>query len=151
MKPQHSLEFYTEQTLTGWHLFGLVINVERDGAIVPVWQVQCGRMHPDKVEWLGQMTPEEQLTYMRLHESENYMRALRKFNDLNGTPETWVHLKSGGTYRIVGTAMLQASGRMKEYEEEALVIYQNVKTHEMFARPEAEWYDGRFVAATHKD
>lgn len=53
--------------------------------------------------------------------------------------ETWTHVKTGGQYIVLGHGFIE-SGRVDA------VIYQSLAEDEtVWVRPEAEFYDGRFV------
>lgn len=54
------------------------------------------------------------------------------------------HKKRGGNYQVIGTAEMQTGAPVAEGEK--LVIYQCQKTGRLWARPEAEFNDGRFEA-----
>jgi hypothetical protein len=50
------------------------------------------------------------------------------------------HVKSGGLYRVMGPATLEATGQ-------ELTIYRSMQDDRVWARPTAEFSDGRFVLA----
>lgn len=50
------------------------------------------------------------------------------------------HVKSGGFYEVMGPAKLEATGQ-------ELTIYRSMKDGAVWARPTAEFADGRFVLA----
>lgn len=71
-------------------------------------------------------------------------------------PVAWRHKKRGGLYEIVGEAQIQTSHPLEDYE--LVVVYRSLNTPdiddpkspmkgELWARPKAEFYDGRFEAA----
>lgn len=51
---------------------------------------------------------------------------------------TFVHVKSGGEYRIITTGY-------REHDLEPVVVYRHTDTGNVFVRPIHEWVDGRFV------
>lgn len=55
-------------------------------------------------------------------------------------PELYLHIKTGGVYEVLCNARAEASSVL-------LVVYRNVETGERWARPAAEFNDGRFVRA----
>ena len=57
----------------------------------------------------------------------------------------WKHVKRGSEYKILGTALLQSKSPIAETDDLQLVVYQNIKTDDMWVRPSQEFYDGRFV------
>lgn len=52
--------------------------------------------------------------------------------------EVWMHVKSGGVYRVSGECLIEAT--MTE-----AVIYQSLEDGQTWVRPSHEFYDGRFV------
>lgn len=56
-------------------------------------------------------------------------------------PEFYRHIKTGGIYEAICNANAEATG-------ELLVVYRNTKTGERWARPAAEFNDGRFERIT---
>lgn len=50
---------------------------------------------------------------------------------------TYKHLRTGGTYRIVMTAICEA-------DSVEMTVYQSLDTGEVWVRPTKEFYDGRF-------
>lgn len=48
------------------------------------------------------------------------------------------HVKSGGIYRLLNVGLLEAT-------LEPMVVYQNIKTCEVWIRPQSEFFDGRFA------
>lgn len=72
-------------------------------------------------------------------------------------PVAWRHKKRGGLYKIVGEAQVQTSRPLEDYE--LVVVYRSLNTPdiddpkspmkgELWARPKAEFYDGRFEEAS---
>lgn len=55
-------------------------------------------------------------------------------------PEIWRHVKTGGLYTVVTTALNEANGGASK-----LVIYQSVTDGRIWARDSIEFYDGRFM------
>lgn len=55
---------------------------------------------------------------------------------------TFKHVKRGGIYRVLGRATLQARAGLADLDE--LVIYEGTSDQRLFARPTAEFFDGRF-------
>jgi hypothetical protein len=69
--------------------------------------------------------------------------ALRAIADRDET-DGWVrHKKRGSTYAVIGTASLQTVGSIDEGA--SLVIYRGA-SGDLWARPKAEFHDGRFEA-----
>lgn len=56
----------------------------------------------------------------------------------------WHHVKRGTQYRIVSEAELQFSVNGNAIENTRLVIYRAIKGGKVWARPWAEFFDGRF-------
>jgi len=52
--------------------------------------------------------------------------------------EVWMHVKSGGVYRVSGNCLIEAT--MTE-----AVIYQSLEDGQTWVRPAHEFYDGRFA------
>lgn len=95
-----------------------------------------------------------------------YLGTLAKF-DRSGSPTRWIaerdkalkdmlgaspvvragskvqHAKSGGIYRIVGRAQLQASIPLKDYA--SMIVYYSEDSGYYWVRPVEEFEDGRFV------
>ena len=56
--------------------------------------------------------------------------------------KTYRHLKTGGKYRVLSeNARIEAEGMDGEYQ----VAYQSLKDGQVWVRPKAEFFDGRFV------
>lgn len=55
---------------------------------------------------------------------------------------TYRHKKRGTTYKVVGRADLQAGEPCPEGT--TLVVYRCLETGALWARPDTEFYDGRF-------
>lgn len=53
-------------------------------------------------------------------------------------PVNYRHVKSGGLYRLLSLGLLEAT-------LEPMVVYQNIKTCEVWIRPQSEFFDGRFA------
>ena len=70
-----------------------------------------------------------------------------KHGPLPGRVRIVRHKKRGSTYRVVGTAMLQASEPVGEAC--AMVVYRAVDGGSLWVRPEAEFDDGRFEEVDH--
>jgi hypothetical protein len=58
-----------------------------------------------------------------------------------GWTPTHRHIKRGTTYRVIGNGSLQTNSAL--YDGQALVIYEG-ESGELWARPGAEFHDGRF-------
>lgn len=62
----------------------------------------------------------------------------------------WRHKKRGTVYEIVTeNASLQMSSDLDiehRWDDEAFVVYRNIKTGAMYVRPYMEFFDGRFEA-----
>jgi hypothetical protein len=54
----------------------------------------------------------------------------------------WKHLKTGGTYTVIGVATCSTNGRQND---EKGVVYQNHTEGRIFYRKLEEFMDGRFV------
>lgn len=49
----------------------------------------------------------------------------------------WRHVKTGGLYRLIGRGLY-------EKDRTHVVVYQGVKTRQIWVRSDLEFYDGRF-------
>jgi hypothetical protein len=65
-----------------------------------------------------------------------------KHGPLPGQVRLVRHKKRGSTYRVVGTALLQAAAPVGEAC--AMVVYRDVDKGTLWVRPESEFDDGRF-------
>lgn len=57
--------------------------------------------------------------------------------------DCYVHVKRGSTYSKIGVAELQSFSPV--VEGVPLVIYKSIKDGRLWARPEQEFNDGRFI------
>lgn len=56
------------------------------------------------------------------------------------------HKKRGSKYGVLGRATLQCDAKTQLVDYDKLIIYQDEKTGELWARPEDEFHDGRYRA-----
>jgi len=82
--------------------------------------------------------------------------AITAYLSASAEPVAWRHKKRGGLYEIVGEAQVQTNHPLEDYE--LVVVYRSLNTPdiddpkspmkgELWARPKAEFYDGRFEEA----
>lgn len=80
-------------------------------------------------------------TVIALHKANKLRRTLAALDAL-GPADGWRHKKRGTTYKVIGTAEVQAEDCI--LEGDLVIVYRADSDGKLWVRPTEEFYDGRF-------
>ena len=95
--------------------------------------------HSVLAEWMAgaKLVDPKELRSFAHHFGEALLRAYPRVPEKR---EIWRHVKTGGLYSVVTTALNEANGGASQ-----IVVYQSVTDGRIWARDAIEFNDGRFV------